>query len=124
MQLSTIVLVANVLVAGTIALVSLSSPIWASRTIFENQYVPHPVMQLVGALWFAIAMLSVLALLKPQPFAVVMVVQLIYKATWLLLVALPAILKHEPYPKSMAIFFVVWVMVLPWAISWKAWFEM
>lgn len=122
MQLSQIVLVANVLVAGTIAVVSLSSATWASRTIYENQYMPHPTMQLVGALWLAIALLSVVALFKPQPFAVVMGLQLIYKAAWLLLVAMPAILRHEPYPKSMALFFVVWVLVLPWAIPWKSWF--
>jgi len=31
-------------------------------------------------------------------------------------------LKGQPYPKEMAVFFVLWVIVLPFVIPWKALF--
>ena len=37
----------------------------------------------------------------------------------LLVVALPAMMSGQPYPKGMASFFVVWVLVLPFVIPWS-----
>ena len=54
----------------------------------------------------------------PKQMSVVFLLQLIYKGTWLLVVALPAVINHQPYPKGMALFFVVWVVILPFVIPW------
>jgi len=118
-----IIYILNIIVAGQIAISSISNPKSAAMTIFGNAYQPTEVIKLVGCLWLGIAVLSILGLFKPITFAPVLLIQLIYKGTWLLLVALPAIRSSAPYPKTMAVFFLVWVIILPFLIPWKTWFE-
>ena len=110
---------ANVLVAGWISISSLFSPRVAQQTVFESTFQYSEAIRLVGALWWAIFLLSILGLFFPRSMSLVLVFQLIYKSSWLLFAALPAVLNHHPYPKGMAIFFVVWVVVLPLVIPWK-----
>lgn len=111
----------NILVAGQIAISAIRNPSHAAATTFGGAYEASEVMRLVGCLWGAIALLSVLGVWKPMTFAPVLLLQLIYKGAWLFFVARPAFQNNEPYPKTMAIFFVVWVVVLPFLIPWKAW---
>ena len=118
-----IIYVLNIIVAGQIAISAMSNPKTAAMTTFGNAYQPTEVMKLVGCLWLGIAILSVLGLFKPITFSPVLLIQLIYKGTWLLVVALPAIRNNELYPKAMASFFLVWVITLPFLIPWKSWFE-
>jgi hypothetical protein len=114
-----LIFAANVLVAGWIALTSMLSPQLAARTVFSGAYTSHEVMRLIGCLWLAIALLSIGGLFRPQAFAMVLLVQLLYKGTWLVAVALPAWQKGQPYPVSMTLFFIIWVTVLPFFIPWK-----
>ena len=116
-----VIYVANVLVAGWIGITSLFAPKIAMSTIFSGAYQETELTKLVGALWLSIAILSVLGLWRPITFSPVLLLQLIYKGAWLLIVALPAIAKNNPYPKGMAIFFIIWVIVLPFVIPWKEW---
>jgi hypothetical protein len=116
-----IVYIANIIVAGWISLTSMISPKKAAETVFQNAYQPTIVIKLVGCLWFAIAILSILGLWKPISFSPILLVQLIYKGTWLIIVALPAIRHNQPYPTGMALFFLIWVLVLPFVIPWAAW---
>jgi len=117
-----LVYLANVLVAGWISISSLFFPKTALQTVFESAFAYSESIRLVGALWWAIFLLSILGLFFPRQMSLVLLFQLIYKGSWLLFVALPAHLNGEPYPKSMAIFFVVWVVVLPFVIPWKSLF--
>lgn len=114
---------ANILVAGWISISSLFFPKTAQTTVFSNAFDYSEAIRLVGALWFAIFILSVLGLFFPQKMQLVFVFQLIYKSSWLLFAALPARLNHQPYPKGMALTFVVWVVILPFVIDWKWVFE-
>ncbi len=116
-----IIYVLNIIVAGQIAFSSLGNPKNAALTTFGNAYQPTEVIRLVGCLWLAIAVLSVLGLWKPVTFSPVLLLQIIYKGTWLLVVALPAFRNDIPFPKTMAIFFIVWVIVLPFVIPWSEW---
>jgi len=116
-----IIYILNIIVAGQIAISAISNPENAALTTFGNAYEPTDIIKLVGCLWLGIAILSILGLFKPIMFSPVLLVQLIYKGTWLLIVALPAIRNAEPYPKAMAGFFLVWVIVLPFLIPWKVW---
>ncbi len=118
-----IIYILNIIVAGQIAISAISNPKTAAMTIFGNAYQPTEVIKLVGCLWLGIAILSILGLFKPIIFSPVLLIQLIYKGTWLLVVALPAIRNNEPYPKTMAIFFLVWIIILPFLIPWKSWIE-
>jgi len=114
-----IVYFANILVAGWISISSLFAPHLAQATVFSQAVAYSEVIRLVGALWGAIFLLSILGMWWPRPMSLVLLFQLIYKSTWLLVVALPAILQQQPYPKAMAAFFLVWVLVLPWVIPWR-----
>jgi hypothetical protein len=116
-----IVYVANILVAGWIASASIFNPTSAATTVFQNAYQPTEVTRLVGCLWLAIAVLSALGLWRPISFSPIFLVQLIYKGCWLLIVALPAIRTNQPYPTGMALFFLIWVLVLPFIIPWSQW---
>lgn len=118
-----IIYIANIIVAGWISITSIFYPKKAIITVFQNAYPDTKVVQLVGCLWLGITILSILGLWKPITFSPVLLLQLIYKGTWLLVVALPAIRNAEPYPSGMARFFLIWVIILPFVIPWKAWFE-
>jgi hypothetical protein len=116
-----IIYIANIIVAGWISITSMTSPNKAAVTVFQNVYPSTDVIKLVGCLWFAIAILSILGLWRPVSFSPILLVQLIYKGTWLLIVALPAIRSQQPYPSGMALFFLIWVLVLPFIIPWSEW---
>jgi hypothetical protein len=118
-----IIYCANIIVAGWISITSLFNPQKAQLTVFENNFVYSEAIRLVGALWFAIFILSILGLFYPEKMSLVLLFQLIYKGSWLLFAALPALQNHQPFPKGMAIFFVIWVVVLPFIIPWKTIFS-
>ncbi len=118
-MLLRLIYLANVLVAGWISLTSLFAPRRAVVTIFENTVAYSEAIRLVGALWGAIFLLSVVGVFYPRSVALVLVFQLIYKGSWLLFVAGPAWRAGEAFPRGMAVFFVIWVVVLPFVIPWK-----
>jgi hypothetical protein len=116
-----LIYIANIIVAGWISITSIFYPKTAAQTIFQNAYPTTDVIRLVGCLWLSIAILSALGLWRPISFSPILLVQLIYKGTWLLVVAIPAIKNQQAYPSGMAAFFLVWVLVLPFIIPWSEW---
>ncbi|MFN8301737.1 MAG: hypothetical protein U0U46_04550 [Saprospiraceae bacterium] len=114
---------ANILVAGWISITTLFFPKTAQTAIFTDGFVYSEAFRLIGALWGAIFLLSVAGLFYPDKMSVVLLFQLVYKSCWLLFAALPAVIRHEPFPKSMAIFFLAWVLVLPFVIPWHHLFK-
>lgn len=122
MMAMRIVYLANIVVAGWISYTSLFHPRLAQETVFSGAVSYSEVIRLVGALWGAICLLSVAGLFYPEQMSPVLLLQLIYKGAWLLVVALPALRQQEPYPAGMALFFVIWVLVLPFVIPWSALF--
>lgn len=119
-----IVYLANILVAGWIGVNSLFYPNSAAASVFSGVYHPHPTIRLVGALWMAIAICSLIGLFRPIAFSPILVLQFIYKFLWLVVVAIPALSTGQNFPKPMAVFFLIWVLVLPWVIPWKSWWEL
>ncbi len=118
-----IIYFANIIVAGWISISSLFYPKTAQITVFEQNFAYSESIRLVGALWFAIFILSVLGMFYPEKMSLVLLFQLIYKSSWLLFAALPAMVNHQPYPKGMAVVFIIWVVVLPFVIPWKTIFS-
>ncbi|HOY12919.1 MAG TPA: hypothetical protein PLY70_07245 [Saprospiraceae bacterium] len=116
-----IVYIANIIVAGYIGITSMFFPKIASNNIFQNAYQTSDIIKLVGCLWMAIAIISVIGLWRPMTFSPVLLLQLIYKASWLGVVAIPAIKNHQSYLSGMAVFFLIWVLILPFVIPWAAW---
>ncbi|MEM8927357.1 MAG: hypothetical protein AAGC45_04085 [Bacteroidota bacterium] len=115
---------ANIVVAGYVGLSSLCVPKTAAATVFSNAYEETEIIRLVGCLWLGITLLSALGLWKPLTFSPVRLLQLLYKGTWFLVVALPAVVNRMPYPSAMAAFFLVLCLVLPVVIPWAKWFEL
>ena len=111
-----IVYLANILVAGWISITCLFFPKTGQLSVFENAFDYSEAIRLVGALWGAIFLLSILGLFFPMKMSLVLLFQLIYKSSWLLVAALPAMMNQQHYPKGMTVFFVIWVVVLPFVI--------
>lgn len=118
-----LVYLANIIVAGWISISSLFFPKTAWNNVFAQAFHYSESIRLIGALWLAIFVLSILGLYFPLKMSLVLFFQLIYKSAWLIFVALPALLNHQPFPKAMAMFFIIWVIILPFVIPWKAIFE-
>ncbi|MGB3801505.1 MAG: hypothetical protein WA952_16930 [Lewinella sp.] len=115
-----IVFAANVIVAGWISINSLWFPARARQVVFEGAVAYSETIRLVGALWFAIFLLSVVGIFYPRSMQPVLLLQLVYKGIWLIVTALPAYWQGTSYPRSMTAFFVGWVVVLPFVIDWKS----
>ena len=64
-----LVYIANIIVAGWISVTSIFSPSIAAATIFSNAYQVTELIRLVGCLWLAITVLSILGLWKPMLFS-------------------------------------------------------
>lgn len=114
-----LVYLANILVAGWISISCLFDPKKAVTTIFSNALAYSEAIRLVGALWGGIFIFSAVGWFFPKKLAVVLLFQLVYKSTWLLAVALPAIFTKKEYPEGMAVFFVIWCLLLPFVIPWR-----
>ena len=107
------------MVAGWISISCLFYPRKSVTTVFSNALAFSEAIRLVGALWAGIFILSVLGMFFPKKMVVVLLFQLIYKGLWLVVVAIPAVLLKKEYPEGMAIFFLIWCLLLPFVIPWK-----
>jgi hypothetical protein len=116
-----VVYAANVLVAGVVGGLALFAPAAATRTVFSGTAEPSAGLRVVGSFWLVIAALSAVGCVYPRAMVVVLVVQLGYKGLWLAAVAVPAVLdgRADTLPGGMAVFFAVWVAVLPFVIPWS-----
>jgi hypothetical protein len=103
--LMQVVYAANVLTGGTVGGLSLFAPQRAARYAFGGKTSPSVEMRVAG-------------LVRPQEMSPVFLLQLIYKALWLLVVALPAVVagRARSLPIVMTVIFLVYLAVLPFAI--------
>jgi len=115
---------ANVLVAGIVGATTLFRPAVARALVFGNTVDPSAALRIVGSFWLAIALLSAIGVFHPRPMLAVLVVQLLYKGLWLAVVAMPALVAGDSrgLPSGVAVFFLVWVAVLPFVIPWRVLF--
>ena len=119
MKLIKIVFIANVIVASIVGITSLFAMDFAQKHVFQGVFQMNGAMQLVGALWTAIAVLSLMGIFHPVKFSPVLLLQLVYKSSWLIVYVIPSLIQGKEVPIGVTIFFVFWVCVLPFAIPWK-----
>lgn len=117
-----IIYVVNIIIVSWVSITSLFFPKTAQRKVFGNIFSYSESFRLVGALYLPIFLLSLLGLFFPLEMSLVLLFQLIYKASWLLFAALPALLKGKPIPRIMSAVFVIYLIVLPFVIPWKHFF--
>ncbi|TNV79188.1 hypothetical protein FGO68_gene8725 [Halteria grandinella] len=115
---------ANILVAGAISITSLFLQDSVALYFPWDQAAEiGNAMYMTGSHWLAIALISIFGLLVDQvAFSVVFIHQLIYKSTFLIVSVLPNLAssyKNDRIPTSMSIFFLVWVIILPFIIPWR-----
>jgi hypothetical protein len=125
MLIYKIIYSANILIAGFVGLVSLLSPSKAQYLVFADAFSESESVRITGALWTSICILSVCGLFFPDKFLVVFLLQFIYKSLWLLFGALPKILskQYSKIPVGMSLFFLVYVLMLPFVIPFSKLFS-
>ena len=75
---------------------------------------------ILGSLWTAILIGSVLGLFFPITMSALLLIQVIYKSLWLLVYAIPRMLKQgsNEVPWGIASTFLVIIVSYPWVIPW------
>ena len=75
---------------------------------------------ILGSLWTAILLGSILGLVFPVQMSSLLLIQVIYKSLWLLVFVMPRLLKGKisEVPSGIALVFLVIVLSYPWVIPW------
>lgn len=75
---------------------------------------------ILGSLWTAILLGSILGLFYPVPMSPLLLIQVIYKTLWLLVFVLPRLLggRIDEIPAGISLTFLVIVISYPWVIPW------
>ena len=75
---------------------------------------------ILGSLWTAILVGSVVGLFSPVPMAPLLMAQVVYKTLWLLVYALPRLVGglSGEVPWGISLTFLVIVLTYPWVIPW------
>ena len=75
---------------------------------------------ILGSLWTAILLGSILGLVFPVQMSSLLLIQVIYKSLWLLVFVKPRLSKLEisEVPSGIALVFLVIVLSYPWFIPW------
>jgi hypothetical protein len=108
----------NVLVMVPVALTTLLSPA-AMRFVFENKVRHVPELRiLVGCLWTAILICSLIGLAAPHLMIGILILQVVYKSLFLGFVVVPLVLKRgiDAVPLGVAATFALIVLVWPFVI--------
>jgi hypothetical protein len=76
---------------------------------------------ILGSLWTAILIGSVLGLFFPRTMSALLLIQVIYKTIWLLVYAMPRMLKQRgnEVPWGISLTFLVIIVSYPWVIPWE-----
>lgn len=101
----------TIVVAGAFGLVMLLSP----STVDSLMRMPtdNPIIYGVTAsVFLAFALLAILGFRSPLKFVPVLVLQLVYKVSWTVVVALPAFIKGDfpSWAVSMVVIFLVFII--------------
>ena len=81
---------------------------------------------LLGSLWTAILIGSVLGLFFPITMSALLLIQVIYKTLWLLVYAMPRMLnqRSNEVPWGIASTFLIIIVTYPWIIPWGSYSSM
>ncbi|GMN10878.1 hypothetical protein MTsPCn9_28100 [Croceitalea sp. MTPC9] len=84
---------------------------------FAEQYVlwaaqDYGVMTILGSIWLAIGLTSIIGIFLPYQFLGIFIIQLIYKTLWLTTFILPAVFKNEPLPPGATILIGIFIVLI------------
>lgn len=112
----------NILVLIPIGLTTLlGSDEAASRRVFQGKFPPSTgIRTILGSLWTAILIGSVIGLFHPVTMSPLLLIQVIYKSLWLIVFVLPLVARgrSNAVPWGVAGTFLLIVVTYPWVIPW------
>jgi hypothetical protein len=116
----------NILVLVPVGLLTLFGGAKGGRLVFQDKFPESEgIRTILGSLWTAILIGSILGLLYPVPMSPLLLIQVIYKLLWLLVFVLPRLRKERSsgIPRGIAWTFLVIVVSYPWVIPWQQLFN-
>lgn len=111
----------NIIVLIPIGLLTLLGGEKGGQLACQNKFPESEGFRtILGSLWTAILIGSVLGLFFPKTMSALLLIQVIYKILWLLVYAMPRLLKKrsKEVPWGIAMTFLVIVVSYPWVIPW------
>ncbi len=112
----------NILVLVPIGLMTLLGGERGGRIASQGKFPESEGFRtILGSLWTAILIGSVLGLFSPVPMSPLLLIQVIYKTLWLLVFALPRLVsgRNCEVPWGISLTFLVIVVSYPWVIPWQ-----
>lgn len=93
---------------------------WAQLLFRESLPESHSLRTILGSLWMAILMCSLVGVFFPVEMSPVLILQLIYKGLWIAWFAIPRWLsgRSAEVPWRIAGIFLAFILVYPWIIPW------
>lgn len=114
--------VVNILVLAPVAPLTLFGGASGLRRVSQARIPESPDMRtILGSVWMALLVASILGLYSPSTFAPILLVQILYKSLWLLAFALPRLVTQRVHevPPGIALTFAGIVVSYPWAVDWR-----
>ena len=111
----------NILVLIPIGLLTLLGGERGGQLACQNKFPESEGFRtILGSLWTAILLGSILGLVFPVQMSSLLLIQVIYKSLWLLVFVKPRLSKLEisEVPSGIALVFLVIVLSYPWFIPW------
>lgn len=111
----------NIIVLIPIGLLTLVGGEKGGQLACQNKFPESEGFRtILGSLWTAILIGSVLGLFFPITMSALLLIQVIYKTLWLMVYAMPRLLKRRSneVPWGIALTFFIIVVSYPWVIPW------
>ena len=111
----------NILVLIPVGLTTLLGGERGGRLVFQDKFPESAgIRTILGSLWTAILIGSVIGLFHPVSMSPLLLIQVIYKTLWLVVFVLPLLLRGQgnAVPWGVAGTFLFIVVTYPWVIPW------
>lgn len=112
----------NILVLIPVGLLTLLGGERGGQLVCQSKFPESEGFRtILGSLWTAILLGSILGLIFPVQMSPMLLIQVIYKSVWLLVFVMPRLLKGKisVVPSGIALVFLVIVLSYPWVIPWE-----
>jgi len=113
----------NIIMLLPIGLMTLLGSAATQRRLFQGKYPDSPGLRtILGGMWTAIFICSVIGLIYPVAMSPLLLFQVIYKTLWWLVFVLPRLLtgRSEQIHWPIAGTFLFILLTYPWVIPWAA----
>ena len=111
----------NILVLIPIGLTTLLGGAAGGWRVFQDKFPERAgIRTILGSLWTAILIGSVIGLFHPVSMSQLILIQVIYKTLWLVVFVLPLVLRGQgnAVPWGIAGTFLFTILTYPWVIPW------